>query len=74
MIQVDEYEDTVLRILKFGNEIERLDSGDKEGGSSDWESTLEELHQMARRAALGVDKQLDELLEKMDRSINNLPF
>ena len=72
LIQIDSFGDTVLKIMNVGNEIERLDSGVEV--EDDISAQLTTLHQMARRDALGVDKQLDEFLDKIGSSIDDLPF
>ena len=64
MVQEDEFYGNVLKIFDAsGKEIERLDSG---LGGGDWATELSSLHQMALRAALGVDKQLDEFLKEIE--------
>ncbi len=73
LIQIDDYDDIVLKILKSGNEIERLDSTEEAAGKN-WEPRLASLHQMARRVALRVEDQLDELLVEIDGRIDHLPF
>ena len=65
LIEIDSGHDTVLRVLnKEGNEIERLDSGTTKGRG--WVSRLTGLHDHARRTALRVDSQLDELLSELE--------
>lgn len=55
----------VLRILNHeGREIERITS-DSIIGSSE-RGRLQQLHEKARRIALGVDGQLDELLQVLE--------
>ena len=54
-----------LTILnKEGRVIERLDNDTAEG--QQWESELAELHTKAKRIALGVDSQLNDLLKALD--------
>ena len=65
MVLRDSIGDPVLKILnKAGREIEVLDGG--VGSGTEWREDLFELHKKARRAALGVDSQLDELLKELE--------
>lgn len=65
VIEHDRLNDNVLRVLdKSGNEIDRLDKFNPKGGS--WRAELSELYATARRVALGVDSQLDELLKELE--------
>ena len=65
MILEDQAGDAVLRILNLeGQEIERLDSG-IEGEGRTWRNELRELYIMAKRVALGVDSQLEDLLQEL---------
>ncbi len=61
----------VLKILnKEGREIERINSNtssDEHGNT--WRSELSELYIKARRVALGVDSQLDSLLQELEADI-----
>ena len=65
MILEDNVGDIVLRVLNEAGEIIEtldtgIDSGDKLQGG------MEELHVRARRMALGVDSQLDDLLKALE--------
>ena len=54
-----------LRVLnKAGDEIDRL--ANLAGTGPGWQSKLSELYEKARRAALDVDSQLDELLKELE--------
>lgn len=65
MILRDRVGDTVLRVLdKAGETLETLDSG--VSNDEDWLSELLDLHGRARRMALGVGSQLDELLKALE--------
>ena len=65
LIEVDSFDDTVLKVLnRAGDEIDKLDSGITKG--EDWIPRLSELYDKARRAALNVDSQLDELLKELE--------
>ena len=57
----------ILRILnQEGREIESMYSGsDSEQTTASEDRQLQELYTMARRIALGVDSQLDELLKEL---------
>ena len=65
MILRDDLNDTVLRILNpDGREIETLDTATP--AARQWVGQLRELYTKARRIALGVDSQLDELLRELE--------
>ena len=67
-IHVDQYSDTILKILNNeGREIEQIDSGVDDG--SQWKSELNALYLKARRIALGVDSELDELLRELEAEV-----
>lgn len=56
-----------LKILnKAGSEIEVLDGDDPSG--VDWRYELNLLYRSARRVALGVDSQLDDLMRELETS------
>ena len=68
LILVDRTNAAILQILnQEGREIERLDSGTQEG--QQWGYQLRELYSRARRIALGVDSQLDDLLQELEADI-----
>ena len=63
------YDDSyVLKILNNeGREIERIASDTV--SSETFDTSLQELHKKARRIALGVDSQLDNLLQELEADI-----
>lgn len=74
IILIDDVRDKVLKIVdSSGNEIERLDEGTQSG--REWRLQLSDLHQLARRSALGVERKLSDLLSEIERDeIDDLPF
>lgn len=65
--QSSKYSDPVLKILNNeGRAIEELDGSLREG--TKWKEQLWSMHQKARRIALNVGFQLDELVEQLDRA------
>jgi hypothetical protein len=68
MVLQDSSEYLILKILNAeGREIEQLDTG--VGVGTDWRGELEDLYTKARRIALGVDSQLDSLLQELESDV-----